>query len=244
MAHIVTLRVCTHSGVSAPPLDTPCRPTPQAAVNTQTALDEFVVKHCRCAYPSIHFHCACRFNTQKLAHVRLLGPCFKNSSSGDVTRQTLSASIQTGTSLLETVPQIELHLRVSRIVSPSACDVHHFVQVLPLQEDQRSVHPTLSGEPDLNHAPTAEELDRTSQLASRRLAESQPPAHDAGVFQPSSQLWQLADRSLEPFPTADEVCHSRRFVRSSSSVVSTVLPVCGASDEVLCPEPSSGKGDP
>ena len=42
-----------------------------------------VTVSCRCTYPSIHFHCACRFNTRKLAHnVRLLGLCFKTGRTG------------------------------------------------------------------------------------------------------------------------------------------------------------------
>ena len=43
---------------------------------TQTTLKITVVSSC--TYPSMHFHCACRFNTPKTCtHVRHLGPCFK-----------------------------------------------------------------------------------------------------------------------------------------------------------------------
>ena len=42
----------------------------------QTTLKITVV--CSCTYPSMHFHCVCRFNTPKTCtHVRHLGPCFK-----------------------------------------------------------------------------------------------------------------------------------------------------------------------
>ena len=40
---------------------------PNTCALTHTTLKSTV--GCRCTYPSIHFHCAYRFNTQKLAHM-------------------------------------------------------------------------------------------------------------------------------------------------------------------------------
>ncbi len=53
---------------------------------TQTTLK--ITVSCSCTYPSIHFHCACRFNTRKLAHMlRLLGPCFKTGRTRRCSRK-------------------------------------------------------------------------------------------------------------------------------------------------------------
>ena len=40
---------------------------PNICALTQTTLK--ITVGCRCTYPSIHFHCACKFNTRKLAHM-------------------------------------------------------------------------------------------------------------------------------------------------------------------------------
>ena len=40
---------------------------PNTCALTQTTLK--ITVGCKCTYPSIHFHCACKFNTRKLAHM-------------------------------------------------------------------------------------------------------------------------------------------------------------------------------
>ena len=40
---------------------------PNTYALTQTTLK--ITVGCRCTYPSIHFHCACKFNSRKLAHM-------------------------------------------------------------------------------------------------------------------------------------------------------------------------------
>ena len=65
---------------------------PSAHALTQTALK--ITVGCRCTYPSIHFRCACRFTTRKLAqmlactNVRDLGSCFETGRTGPCSSET------------------------------------------------------------------------------------------------------------------------------------------------------------
>ena len=59
---------------------------PNTYALSQTSLK--ITVGCKCTYPSIHFHCACRFNTRKLTHMFSPWSVFQDGSNDCMSSET------------------------------------------------------------------------------------------------------------------------------------------------------------